>query len=91
MKKSILGLEGVEMLSKKQMKSVGGGTGGYCRLTITYPNGSGELGGGYFEGNTGREISKAANDWCVAEIASNPGMRCGYDCQHDGYQNQSIA
>jgi hypothetical protein len=91
MKKSILGLEGVSTLNKRELKSINGGNGGYCKLIITYPNGSGEIGGGYFNGNTGKAISKAANDWCVAEIASNPGMRCGYDCQHDGYQNQSIA
>jgi hypothetical protein len=93
MKKSILSLEGVEVLSKKQMKNVGGsigmttstGVGSYCRIVLTYPNGSSEPGGGYFTGNTYRDVSAAAGQECSNAMAEMGASKCTYDCAYDGY------
>lgn len=85
MLKNILTLEGVTILNKQQQKNIRGG-GGYCRLTIIYDNGGREAGGGYFLGDTGADISNAANAFCSNEVQNEPGVaRCFYDCEHDGF------
>jgi hypothetical protein len=63
MKKSILSLEGVEVLSKKQMKTVGGGA---CAALIT--NGDGEI--LVLWGTKDEVLDTKPNRWCCASCST---------------------
>lgn len=82
MKKSILNLEGVEVLSKKEQKNVNGGRGSSCKLTIT-EGGQTYVHTQYFTASTNEGISGAANNACVT-IIGDGATRCKYDCAYDG-------
>lgn len=85
MKKSILNLEGVQVLSRNEQKDVNGGKGSYCKMVMYYSNGSAEVGGGYFESSTWSGVSSAAGAECAKAMAEMGGTRCTYDCAYDGY------
>lgn len=84
---SILNLEGVTVLTKKQQKSLKGGQ--TCRITLTFESGNVRTVdfNGFSEGESG---SSEANDFCVNAIL-NPLLTidaCAYDCSYDGYEQQ---
>ncbi len=83
--KNIMNLEGVAVLTREQQKSISGQRGSYCRMVMTYANGSSEPGGGYFTGNTNSDISAAAGRECAKAMAEMGGTRCTYDCEYDGF------
>ena len=81
MKKQILNLEGVAVLTKEQQRAVNGGQ--VCRFTVmmngetqqfAYP--------GFSEGSQG---STEANEACLRVLANTQANRCFYDCAHDGF------
>lgn len=93
MKKSILSLEGVAVLTKTQQKntlggladgggSFGGGFNGDCKLTIT-ENGQTYPWNFYSNAGTGEGVSAAANAECLS-IIQGGATRCQYDCAYDG-------
>jgi hypothetical protein len=90
--KEVLNSEGVEQLSRQEMKSVDGGKSlsgstfaSYCRMVITFPNGVSESGGGLFTGSSWQAVSQAAGQECANAMAEMGASRCTYDCEYDGY------
>ena len=83
MKNSILNLEGVQVLSRKEQKSVSGGRiNGNCKLTIT-EGGQTYSWPFYSNASTGEGVSGAANAECLS-IIQGGATRCKYDCAYDG-------
>src|SRR5690606_12438283 len=83
MKRQILNLEGVTVLTKQQQKAVNGGQ--VCKITVKLTNGQVES--NYFSGfSEGPQGSADANATCVQVKATNSLVdRCFYDCAHDGF------
>jgi hypothetical protein len=71
MKNAILGLEGVEVLSKNQMKTVQGGAG--CRLYIRPAGG----GAGYWSVNV--SLEQAQSQW-NGQVYNDGSYASGYCC-----------
>lgn len=93
MKKSILGLEGVKVLSRNVQKNVNGGTGAdtsvgdvrfnrNCTWTIV-EGGQTYKWPFYSNAGNGPWVSSAANAECVSNIQAG-ASRCSYDCAYDG-------
>jgi hypothetical protein len=86
-KKNILNLKGVAVLTKEQQKMVSGGINDTCIIRISYPNGNTKLGKiDVYGASSTQEISAAGNNECVSQLAGAPsGSRCFYDCGYDGF------
>lgn len=85
MKKSILNLEGVQILSRNEQKSVNGGKTQTCRFTVTL---NGETRTTFVQGFTdGSAGSTEANNACVSVLTNTQATRCSYDCAWDRMGN----
>lgn len=65
-------------LDRNEMKQVKGGGTEICAFKVNgvWQDSQAVIGGG-----------DGANAACVAYVQSNPGSRCGYDCDGDGWQH----
>lgn len=79
-------MKNFEKLSRNALKSVNGGKGSACKLTISI-NGTTEVHTQYFAG-TDQQASSGANAACVEILNGGHGAtRCKYDCAYDGFGN----
>ncbi|MFY8188519.1 MAG: hypothetical protein ACOVLC_11245 [Flavobacterium sp.] len=85
--KEILNSEGVEQLSRQQMKGVDGGksldSGLDTRCRVLLGNGQGGI-INFTGATTPAQVSAAANAWCVNAVINSGAGSCRYDCYHDG-------
>ncbi|WP_294265348.1 hypothetical protein [uncultured Chryseobacterium sp.] len=79
-------MKNFKKLSRNALKSVNGGKGSSCKLTISIGNTT-EVHEQYFPG-TNQQASAGANAACVDIMSGGSGAtRCKYDCAYDGYGN----
>ncbi|WP_449508581.1 bacteriocin-like protein [Chryseobacterium aahli] len=79
-------MKNFKKLSRNELKTVNGGKGSSCKLTISI-NGTTEVHNQYFPGSNS-QASSGANAACVDIMNGGSGAtRCKYDCAYDGYGN----
>ena len=85
--KEILNSEGVEQLSRQQMKSVDGGksldSGLDARCRVLLGNGVGGI-INFIGATTPAQVSDTANAWCVNAVINSGAGSSRYDCYHVG-------